>query len=98
MAAMPNALRVLIVTGLHGTLGVIVSLLFLFAGGKGLPGAKWIFIVGGAAAWATVSYWLERPALLRRERLALGQCVRCGYDLTGNVSGVCPECGGIGRG
>lgn len=20
-------------------------------------------------------------------------CIRCGYDLTGNVSGVCPECG-----
>ncbi|UCG17088.1 MAG: hypothetical protein JSV19_03465 [Phycisphaerales bacterium] len=20
-------------------------------------------------------------------------CRRCGYDLTGNVSGVCPECG-----
>jgi len=22
-----------------------------------------------------------------------GVCARCGYDLTGNVSGVCPECG-----
>jgi hypothetical protein len=22
-----------------------------------------------------------------------GCCTRCGYDLTGNVSGVCPECG-----
>ncbi|MBN1342741.1 MAG: hypothetical protein JXQ73_08690 [Phycisphaerae bacterium] len=22
-----------------------------------------------------------------------GHCGRCGYDLTGNVSGVCPECG-----
>jgi len=22
-----------------------------------------------------------------------GKCVSCGYDLTGNVSGVCPECG-----
>ncbi len=21
------------------------------------------------------------------------ECARCGYDLTGNVSGVCPECG-----
>ena len=26
----------------------------------------------------------------RRRR---GLCVRCGYNLTGNVSGVCPECG-----
>ena len=22
-----------------------------------------------------------------------GHCQKCGYDLTGNVSGVCPECG-----
>jgi hypothetical protein len=22
-----------------------------------------------------------------------GHCRKCGYDLTGNVSGVCPECG-----
>jgi hypothetical protein len=26
-------------------------------------------------------------------RLRLGRCPRCGYDLTGNTSGVCPECG-----
>ena len=32
--------------------------------------------------------------LWRRHRLALpGHCCRCSYDLTGNVSGVCPECG-----
>lgn len=31
---------------------------------------------------------------LRRQRRArLKQCLECGYDLTGNVSGVCPECG-----
>jgi len=27
---------------------------------------------------------------LRRKQ---GRCVNCGYDLRGNVSGVCPECG-----
>ena len=26
-------------------------------------------------------------------RLPRGHCQACGYDLTGNVSGVCPECG-----
>jgi len=36
--------------------------------------------------------------LLRRERLQAllyrpGHCKECDYDLTGNVSGVCPECG-----
>jgi hypothetical protein len=28
------------------------------------------------------------------DRLRPGLCRSCGYDLTGNVSGVCPECGG----
>jgi hypothetical protein len=31
---------------------------------------------------------------LRRERRAKrGRCLECGFNLTGNVSGVCPECG-----
>ncbi len=30
---------------------------------------------------------------LRDRRMTPGACRRCGYDLTGNVSGVCPECG-----
>ncbi len=28
-----------------------------------------------------------------RRRPGPGHCQSCGYDLTGNVSGVCPECG-----
>ena len=28
--------------------------------------------------------------LMRRKK---GHCLKCGYDLAGNVSGVCPECG-----
>ena len=28
-----------------------------------------------------------------RARYGPGQCRGCGYDLTGNVTGVCPECG-----
>jgi len=34
-----------------------------------------------------------RLARCQRERVARGLCPRCGYDLTGNVSGRCPECG-----
>lgn len=38
----------------------------------------------------TLSGWaIQRQR--RRERVGL--CSRCGYNLTGNVSGVCPECG-----
>jgi hypothetical protein len=32
---------------------------------------------------------------IRRHRRTAGKCARCGYDLTGNVSGVCPECGKV---
>lgn len=28
-----------------------------------------------------------------RRRAKLGYCAKCGYDLTGNESGRCPECG-----
>jgi hypothetical protein len=28
-----------------------------------------------------------------REKLQPGKCRKCGYDLTGNQSGLCPECG-----
>jgi hypothetical protein len=33
-------------------------------------------------------------ALVRRlNRRASGSCLKCGYNLTGNTSGICPECG-----
>ena len=34
-----------------------------------------------------------RGPLRRRRRRRLGQCLQCAYALTGNTSGVCPECG-----
>jgi hypothetical protein len=34
-------------------------------------------------------WWLDR----RRIPVPAGYCEECGYDLTGNVSGRCPECG-----
>ena len=38
---------------------------------------------------------LHLSELFRRQQP--GHCVRCAYDLTGNTSGVCPECGLIAR-
>jgi len=32
-------------------------------------------------------------AICDARRIESGHCKKCGYDLTGNVSGVCPECG-----
>lgn len=36
---------------------------------------------------------LYRSLILPRSRRRRGLCVLCGYDLTGNTSGQCPECG-----
>jgi len=39
--------------------------------------------------------WLARGVhrLRSRRRRRRGHCAACGYNLTGNTSGVCPECG-----
>jgi hypothetical protein len=41
------------------------------------------------AVVGVVTLWLYR----RTRGFPGGRCHRCGYDLTANVSGVCPECG-----
>ena len=38
------------------------------------------------------SAWLGR-IVGRKCRVPTGHCANCGYNLTGNVSGICPECG-----
>ena len=60
------------------------------AGEPALP-----FLVMPAVVTLSLLYVEDRwPAWRReRERRAKGHCRRCGYDLTGNVSRVCPECG-----
>ncbi len=50
--------------------------------------------------WVTIPHWLTNLVawslfivLWRTRRKHLkGHCQRCGYDLTGNESGYCPEC------
>lgn len=42
------------------------------------------------AALGVVAYGFLRPFVFRARP---GRCRHCGYDLTGNVSGNCPECG-----
>ncbi len=59
------------------------------AGACSLP--LWLVDV---ALLAYPGYVLVRGLVRRRGRRGgEGQCGRCGYDLTGNVTGVCSECG-----
>jgi hypothetical protein len=45
------------------------------------------------ACYPSIAFIEKWSPFRRRRRRKLGLCVRCGYNLTGNVSGVCPECG-----
>lgn len=42
-------------------------------------------------AWA-ITIGLSTGALWRKKRFLAEECQSCGYNLTGNVSGICPEC------
>ncbi len=46
----------------------------------------WLPLIGLALVSSTLFY-------LDRKRPPPGHCQSCGYDLTGNISGRCPECG-----
>lgn len=56
---------------------------------------------GASLSFTFIPYWLSLIVLAvptailfyRDRRYPPGHCQRCGYDLTGNVSGACPECG-----
>jgi hypothetical protein len=49
--------------------------------------------LGTVGAYVLARYGVIQPLLTRQWRQEDGLCVACGYDLTANVSGVCPECG-----
>jgi hypothetical protein len=46
--------------------------------------------VYAGAWWLVLLAPRQIRTLIRRRRC---QCITCGYDLAGNTSGVCPECG-----
>jgi hypothetical protein len=53
------------------------------------------------SCWAVATFlailplaWFAELRIRRRARRN-GFCQKCGYNLTGNVSGVCPECGTV---
>lgn len=58
------------------------------------------FTIVSFPLWVPIFFFLTYPIIafirgpLRRwRRRRRGECLACGYNLTGNVSSVCPECG-----
>ena len=56
---------------------------------------QWRLTVSALGCVVTLALylWLYRRRIRLGQHAAHGLCVHCGYNLTGNVSGVCPECG-----
>jgi hypothetical protein len=50
----------------------------------------WWFFVAATSVLPAVRL---RAIWRRLRRIRRGLCTDCGYDLTGNTSGTCPECG-----
>lgn len=77
----------------------IVSLGFWFHGSRFNPGLPHMVVgmMSGAIGGATVAaiMWTMHSRVIQRSlwRQLPHLCSACGYDLTGNTSGVCPECG-----
>lgn len=87
------------------TLGArqVVVLVYALSGGGAVftwlsadssdPGLAFLFgVIAAAGLWffATIGSLFPR----REKRAAVtGKCRVCGYDLSGNLSGICPECG-----
>ena len=74
--------------------GMLINITFDFAAVVGLM-TGWMIpglIVAGLLVLIAIMEWRgKRPALLARFTEPI--CRVCNYNLTGNLSGICPECG-----
>jgi hypothetical protein len=72
----------------------------VFRPGPDGPLADYRETVVTAPLWFPLAVFAAYPVMAfihgpvrRYRRRRKGLCIKCGYDLTGNVSGACPECG-----
>lgn len=66
-------------------------------GGLRVRNFWWGFVLAMMPLWwlTAVGGWIIWRLATRDDRRRQGRCQECGYDLTGNVSRVCPECGSL---
>ncbi len=57
-------------------------------GYEGIISLQWFAIPFACLLGITIIRWL-----VARRRIRPGHCTKCSYNLTGNTTGVCPECG-----
>ena len=81
--------------------GMIVGAISLpisqYLGLSGVAAGSIIGMVAGLCGALALRRFVHKPLQLSIRRAlverGLPVCIACGYNLTGNVSGVCPECG-----
>jgi hypothetical protein len=54
---------------------------------------RMLFLLLAGIPLTAVAAWTLKGWFAQRRKRPHGTCRTCGYNLTGNVSGVCPECG-----
>lgn len=76
----------------------VVFLIAALAAGIAISGFPEAYLVMAAGLIAfIIASFISRAFLPPSHRDLLGYCAKCGYDLTGNASGACPECGQLTR-
>ncbi len=86
----------LILVGIAAIQVLLVEPFYTSRFNPGLP--KWLCVgIGGGAGGGLMvlaQVWIDRRYIRRAIWRRLPHlCPACGYNLTGNTSGVCPECG-----
>jgi hypothetical protein len=79
-----------------GTAGMMFAAQFLLWKAVSQPGFLLKWLVSMLAIGMVSVVFARYVTIVLREELRLisiGCCLKCWYDLTGNESGICPECG-----
>ena len=76
------------------TIGIAVFAIAFAGAGLAFQERPWFVAV---TALAAIVEWIVVARIMRQEReqkrADAGLCFHCEYNLTGNTSGICPECG-----
>jgi hypothetical protein len=85
---------------IHAVGWTCIAIVFTLAAGIALvfwgPQPPWVGVVMGIVfpvLWFAPVIQYQRKAQLLENREFDGLCLSCGFDLVGNTSGVCPNCG-----
>jgi len=85
----PSSVWFMTCTYLAGLFGLVVCIL---GGSIRLDGFIGVVLFAHLICGPIFAAWILEVGR-KANRYPVGHCQACGYDLTGNVSGVCSECG-----